>query len=212
MTKDTKLHLFYWTITFISLIFCSVVGARYRNLLQVQQTARSGGLAGSYEAIPGDRFPAFESEDAGGVEHSVSFKSADDSSADAPHRLLLIHSPQCGVCYSQADVWRQLYTDVQNLAPDLETLSILMPGEREEEPLLDGVPTLSFPDFSFQRAYRVTGVPLTLLISPEGRLLWSHYGLLKPPKTDDVLQLIHSELGVNQDAQMGAPSPLQQGA
>lgn len=95
--------------------------------------------------------------------------------------VLLFFSPRCRVCAEQFPLWEQLFSEIGRECYEVLAVS-LDPPEQTQSWARDHRPTIevvSLPNRTFWRAYRVTAIPETVVISPGGVISWAHPGLLR---------------------------------
>lgn len=178
----------------ITLISLSVF---YRKNTQLQQDRLrlisnfqkiSAALVGTASAQVGDLLPSFDTTDSGGARASVVYDGKSKY-------LFLIFSTQCGECISEFLTWRRIAPEVSSRSYRVVGLSMYSEerGKEKEGAADQNFQVLRIPSTAIQRAYRVTAVPMVMIVSAEGKVTWVHYGKLSEEEIKELLSKIEGE-------------------
>lgn len=159
--------------------------------LKLQLLQFSDSLSGPSASQVGDIVPAFGTINLEGRQAQIVF---DHSSK----YLLFIFSSQCGVCINEFSKWNILAESAKS--KNYKPLGVsLFSTQNSIETINSHLENLNrkfdivmMPAMATQRAYRVVAIPQVLLISPEGRIEWVHYGALTKDKVTDLLSKMDS--------------------
>lgn len=159
----------------LTLLF-SLVLLRQNFRLRIELEQLTAGLSGPARALPRDIVPPFQAVTLEGQKKIISY-----SDHNRVGFVLLFFSPRCRVCAEQFPLWEQLSDEIgqecyEVLAVSLDSLKETQSWARDRRPTLE---VLSLPDRALWRAYRVTAIPETVVISPRGVISWAHPGLLR---------------------------------
>jgi peroxiredoxin len=168
---------FLITVVAACLAFSASLALLRENLKLSAELERSGGgLSGPAGALPGDIVPPFRAIDLDGREKIVSYFGGSHKGY-----VLLFFSPKCRVCEKQFPIWTRLFGGGELKCYDVLAVS-LDPLEEtrawaQNRELKYAV--ISLPNQAYWRAYRITAVPHTVVVSSEGTVIWAHSGLLR---------------------------------
>ena len=197
----------YLIATLAAIIFCGMVSSQNRSLAVSLDSMRSGQLAGPAAALPGDIVPSFELSDLHGRSYDVKYADIESGEETTQrYRLFFFYSNGCSACVEQKKIWRDLDRDFARQRDSLELISLLLAGEAAPKPSMDdsgSASPLVLSDRSIQRAYRVTSIPAMLLVSPNGRVLWAHYGVMSQGKRFELLDLVDRSLQMRKVSEAG---------
>lgn len=133
--------------------------------------------------VPGDQLPSFLARTFAGDTISIEYSTSEK------YRLFLLLSSSCHLCESTLVHWNSIEPN-----PDFEILGISLSEYEETLVFITTKPvrfTVVSPiNPSFVEAYKVTGVPATVLVTPLGVVQRVWGGVL----TTDALSTIQSEL------------------
>lgn len=171
--------------TLAALLFCLFQAHQNRRMSRII-SSYGGALSGPAKAMVGDIVPEFVAANLEGARETITY-----SGEDSKCRVFQIFSPYCKACEVQLrDWWPLLQREQVGESVDMFSLSI---GELDDTRVFSGVDsvnTLLMPSDAVRRAYRVTAVPETILVSPEGIVEWSYYGVLDTDRYANLVQSI----------------------
>jgi len=159
----------------LTLLF-SLVLLRQNLRMRVELGKLTAGLSGPARALPGDIVPPLQALTLEGQKKIISY-----SDHNRVGFVLLFFSPRCRVCAEQFPLWEQLSGEIGRECYEVLAVS-LDPPEQTQSWARDHRPTIevvSLPNRAFWRAYRITAIPETVVISPGGVISWAHPGLLR---------------------------------
>ena len=111
-----------------------------------------------------------------------------------PRQALFVFNVSCAYCRSTAPFWAAIAARhpqaVIGLSLDSATASRAWAAEHGI-----AMPIGSFPDERTAATYRIVGVPITLVVTREGGVLFAHAGALTRSQTDTILVLLDAREG-----------------
>jgi peroxiredoxin len=162
-----------WVVALVALLFSTAL--LWQNLrLRADLERFSGGLSGPAEAVPGDRVPPFQAITLKGRENTVSY-------VGRRGYVLLFFSPKCRVCDEQFSLWERLSGKIRREC--WEILAVSRDPREETQSWAQGrdlgFDIVALPERALWRAYRITAIPQTVVVSPSGIICWVHSGYLR---------------------------------
>ena len=142
----------------------------------------SGELAGPPTLQLGDIVPMIEAKNLRGEVKNVKY-------AEASKTLLFIFSAECSACDSQLPQWNNIAEKVGSNTIQVMGLAVNNPETvREKFNHKEMKFEVLMPnDFAIQRAFRTVALPLTVLVSAQGRVEWFSYGVLTEADRQKIL-------------------------
>lgn len=176
--------------TVLAISFCVIIGYQNRILVRRLSTLRTN-LAGSVRALPGDIVPPFTALDLHGTFHSISYSN------HAHYRIIFFFAPNCEVCERQASYWwPRIHQEI--CSRHIELIAVSLGDAIRTKKLMNrnhlDFDVLIMPDRPVRRAYRVTDIPVILVVSPKGRIEWAYYGLLDEQSYSELTQVVSSHV------------------
>lgn len=144
-----------------------------------------GELAGPPSCQVGDILPSFKSL-------TLSEKPVEVAYDGTSKYLQFIFSPTCGTCRQEIATLNRLTPRFQESGYQVIGISIdpIDESRRYMKDLQLAFETVIMPSMALRRTYRVVSVPQTMLVSPQGRVEWVHYGGLTDENTSELLSRI----------------------
>lgn len=176
--------------TALAIFFCLIVGYQNRILVRRLATLRTD-LARSARALPGDIVPPFAALDLNGTPHSIRYSN------HTHHRIIFFFAPNCEVCEQQASYWwPRIHQEMGSR--HIELIAVSLDDLTQTKKLMHrnhlNFDVLIMPDRPVRRAYRITDIPVILVVSPKGRIEWAYYGLLDEQGYSELTQVVSSHV------------------
>jgi hypothetical protein len=86
--------------------------------------------------------------------------------------------------------WNSIADRIRN--KDVITLGIITDSSKVTIPPLN-FDLVAIPSISVQRAYRIVAIPVVMVVSPDGKIEWVHYGTLNGDHSRELLSVIESK-------------------
>lgn len=103
--------------------------------------------------------------------------------APGSRQVLFVFNTTCGFCLETLPSWTAIVTELRESADRVSVYGISLDPETETREYVTehalSFPVLLFPEGKLERLYRVGGVPLTLVLDHEGRILYAKPGTLR---------------------------------
>jgi hypothetical protein len=153
------------------------------------EAAGTGGfISGPPELQTGDLVPSFSARNLGGGSEAIKF--------DGKQKYFFyLFSAFCGTCMTQVGSWSSMSAAAKAGGYQPVGISLEDPGKKLDTLLqLKDVSTLLImPDMAIQRSFRATSIPMLALVNANGKVEWSHYGILTDQIKADFSARIEAE-------------------
>ncbi|HYJ86174.1 MAG TPA: TlpA disulfide reductase family protein [Pyrinomonadaceae bacterium] len=179
-------NMFLLTSTVLGIVFLTRLSSENAALRSSNSKLASrvsifeGGVSGPPTAEVGDLVPSFETVDLEGRRAAVTYDGSNKY-------LIFVFSPQCGVCKQQFPLWERISASARSKGYHVVGLSTGPERAAAATKAMEQkFQMLMMPNIATQRAYRVVAEPLTMLVSPRGRVEWARYGELTDEEIRDL--------------------------
>lgn len=161
----------------------------------VSGTAWSAGLPKKGDTLPS---LALQSPDSEKAKEYLGIRQKSFRLGDIPGRLLLVEviGVYCPQCYQQAPIFNTLFNRIEKgkLKGQVKMLAIAAGGNMNEikylyEQVQYNFPVVPDPQFEIHKLLGEPRTPFTLLVDPQGKVLYTHMGVIE--NVDALLKLMN---------------------